>query len=55
MKKRNKEFDDPYEVLSDKAREKAERRYHALCYLNLAVKAVLFFLLGAVLSFLLKR
>lgn len=49
MKKRNKEFNDSYKVLSDKAREKAERRYHALCYLKLAVKAVLFFLLGAVI------
>lgn len=29
MKKRNKEFNDSYKVLSDKAREKAERRYHA--------------------------
>ena len=55
MKKRNKEFNDSYKVLSDKAREKAERRYHTLCYLKLAVKAVLFFLLGAVISFLLKQ
>ena len=55
MKKRNKELNDPYKVLGDKARDKAERRYHTLCYLKLAVKAVLFFLLGAVSSFLLKQ
>lgn len=42
MNKRNKEFNDSYKVLSDKAREKAERRYHALCYLKLVVKAVSF-------------